>query len=69
MLIFFQWFEGPEDGEVSSQRAERHSIMQREDRVQIGNVDQSNSIVKWLLIMNLVFLAIYVFMLIVKEVK
>ena len=69
MLIFFQWFEGPEDGEVSSQRAERHSIMQREDQVQIGNVDQSNSIVKWLLIMNLVFLAIYVFMLIVKEIK
>ena len=36
MLIFFQWFEGSEDDEVSSQRAERDSIMQREDKCRLA---------------------------------
>ena len=69
LLIFFQWFEGSEDGQVSMQRAGGHSIMQRGDQVQNLNAVKFNSIVKLMLIMNLVFLAVYVVMLTVKDIK
>ena len=64
---FFQWFEGPEEGEVSSQRTDQRSSMQKEDHIQFAKVEQSNSIVKWLLIMNLLFIAIYILLLILFQ--
>ena len=65
---FFEWYEGPEEEEVSSQRERRHSSMQREEQVQIGRVEQQYSIVTKLMILNLVFLAIYMFIQIMKSV-